>query len=64
MGDVRPVGIQFAPCFVRRWETQTDSAIERYVAHHTDTKIQAGKRVWAWFPANTIQTFEIDDIWL
>lgn len=50
--------------FVRRWETQTASATQRYVAHHTDTQIQDGKKIWAWFPANTIQTFEIDNVWL
>jgi galactan endo-1,6-beta-galactosidase len=49
---------------VRRWITQTDSGGERYAAHSTDTQLQAGDQFWSWFPANSIQTFEVDNVWL
>lgn len=46
---------------VRRWMTTTDAGGERYVAHPTDTVLD-GKRFWSWFPAHTVQTFEIDNV--
>jgi galactan endo-1,6-beta-galactosidase len=43
---------------VRRWATTVGG--ERY-AVHDDTTL-AGTRFWSWFPANTVQTFEIENV--
>jgi galactan endo-1,6-beta-galactosidase len=53
-----------AGTFIRRWITQTGTGGERYAAHHADTQLQDGKKFWGWFPANTIQTFEVDNVWI
>jgi galactan endo-1,6-beta-galactosidase len=39
--------------------TQTGSG-EKYQSH-SDTAL-SGKRFWSWFPANTIQTFEVQNV--
>ena len=44
---------------VTRWMTQTGAG-EKY-QQHTDTTV-SGKRFWSWFPANTVQTFEIQNV--
>ena len=44
---------------VRRWATGMAGG-ERY-AVHDDTALQ-GARFWSWFPANTVQTFEIENV--
>jgi galactan endo-1,6-beta-galactosidase len=44
---------------VGRWATQTSGA-ELY-GYHADTFLQ-GKKFWSWFPANTVQSFEIDGV--
>ncbi len=46
---------------VRRWITVTGAGGERYGAHPSDTTLN-GKQFWSWFPANSIQTFEIDNV--
>jgi galactan endo-1,6-beta-galactosidase len=46
---------------VRRWITVTADGGERYGAHPDDTVLN-GKQFWSWFPANSIQTFEIDNV--
>lgn len=45
---------------VDRWATQTSGSGDRYT-HHADTYL-SGKRFWSWFPADTVQTFEIDGV--
>jgi galactan endo-1,6-beta-galactosidase len=45
---------------VRRWATSTRDGGERY-GQHDDTTLQ-GKRFWSWFDANTVQTFEIQNV--
>jgi galactan endo-1,6-beta-galactosidase len=46
---------------VRRWATETGGG-DAYT-EHLDTSLQ-GKRFWSWFNANTVQTFEIDNVTL
>jgi galactan endo-1,6-beta-galactosidase len=49
---------------VRRWAT-TDTGNpkgERYRYHADDTKLRDGKKFWAWFPPNSVQTFEIENV--
>lgn len=48
---------------VRRWITVTDSGGERYGAHPADT-VLSGKSFRSWFPARTVQTFEVDNVTL
>ena len=45
---------------VDRWETQTGGG-DMY-AYHADTRLK-GKRFRSWFPANTVQTFVVNDIY-
>jgi galactan endo-1,6-beta-galactosidase len=51
----------------RRWAT-TDTGNanggERYQYHASDTILRNGQRFWAWFPPNSVQTFEIDNVTL
>jgi galactan endo-1,6-beta-galactosidase len=49
---------------VRRWATTHtgEPKGERYQHHASDTKLQNGKKFWAWFPPNSVQTFEIDNV--
>jgi galactan endo-1,6-beta-galactosidase len=44
---------------ITRWMTQTGAG-EKYQSH-TDTAL-SGKRFWSWFPANTVQTFEVQSV--
>jgi galactan endo-1,6-beta-galactosidase len=44
---------------ITRWMTETGTG-EKYQSH-TDTAL-SGKRFWSWFPANTIQTFEVQNV--
>ncbi|WP_394846390.1 hypothetical protein LZC95_02860 [Pendulispora brunnea] len=48
---------------VPRWTTTIGTGTGEHYGYHTDTQLQ-GKRFWSWFPANTIQTFEIDGVTL
>lgn len=45
---------------ITRWATVTASGGDRY-ARYNDTNL-SGKRFWSWFPANTVQTFEVQGI--
>ncbi|WP_203655015.1 glycoside hydrolase [Actinocatenispora rupis] len=45
---------------IPRWCTQTSGA-ELY-GRHVDTNV-SGRRFWSWFPANTVQTFELDGVY-
>jgi hypothetical protein len=49
---------------VERWATTDtgNSKGERYHYHADDTKLQNGKKFWAWFPPNSVQTFEIENV--
>jgi galactan endo-1,6-beta-galactosidase len=51
---------------VARWATTDtgNSNGERYQYHADDTKLQNGKKFWAWFPPNSVQTFEIENVTL
>jgi galactan endo-1,6-beta-galactosidase len=46
---------------VRRWATQTGGG-DRYTGHE-DTTLH-GTTFWSWFDANTVQTFEIENVYL
>lgn len=45
---------------IDRWDTNTGGGDMH--AYHADTYL-SGKKFWSWFPANTIQTFEVDNIY-
>ena len=45
---------------VRRWATQTGGG-ELYVRH--DDTMLSGKAFWSSFNTNTVQTFEVDDVY-
>ena len=45
---------------ITRWITDTSSSGEKYQSH-SDTTL-SGKLFWSWFPANTVQTFEIQNV--
>ncbi|GAA1723530.1 hypothetical protein GCM10009765_84400 [Fodinicola feengrottensis] len=47
---------------VRRWATDTSGTGDKYT-FHADTNL-SGKRFWSDFSANTVQTFEIDNVTL
>lgn len=44
---------------ITRWDTNTGGG-DKYTQHN-DTNL-SGKKFWSWFPANTIQTFEVQNI--
>ncbi|MCA1595763.1 MAG: beta-1,6-galactanase [Chloroflexi bacterium] len=46
---------------VTRWDTNTGGG-DNYVQHN-DTSL-SGKKFWSWFPANTVQTFEVQNVYL
>ncbi|HKX31766.1 MAG TPA: glycoside hydrolase [Blastocatellia bacterium] len=46
---------------ITRWNTQTGAG-DKY-RQYNDTGL-SGKRFWSWFPANTIQTFEVQNVTL
>jgi galactan endo-1,6-beta-galactosidase len=45
---------------ITRWNTNTGSG-EKYVSHN-DTSL-SGKKFWSWFTANTVQTFEVQNVY-
>jgi len=44
---------------IDRWDTQTGGG-DMYV-YHNDTTL-SGKKFWSWFPANTVQTFVVNNV--
>lgn len=46
---------------ITRWATITGGT-DRYQSYN-DTNL-SGKRFWSWFPANTVQTFEVSGVYL
>ena len=44
---------------ITRWATNTGGGDE--YAQHNDTNL-SGKKFWSWFPVNTVQTFEVQNI--
>lgn len=44
---------------ITRWATNTGGG-DMYTSHN-DTNL-SGKKFWSWFPANTVQTFEIQNV--
>lgn len=44
---------------ITRWATHTGGGDQH--TQHNDTNL-SGKKFWSWFPANTVQTFEIQNV--
>jgi len=44
---------------ITRWDTNTGGG-DMYVQHN-DTSL-SGKKFWSWFPVNTVQTFEVQNV--
>lgn len=44
---------------ITRWATNTGGGDQH--TQHNDTNL-SGKKLWSWFPANTVQTFEVQNV--